>query len=220
MALITTSNISGATRSFVGPSQGGAVGDVWKVDLRGQFPDNVATSTTLLFRQNDSYPDEVNVAQQLIDDFTAFPAGPIQALLQITSDEFSYECAIVTNLSVANSLAETISLNGGTGDQVGEFIQSTVVVPVLYMDDTGFNRARKTMYIPGVAANQVTNSKLTEAAEQNVFGYITRLYNFGGPGAVNWSWMYGEVDGEFQRANNAHPDIFVGRLYSRDPSLC
>lgn len=220
MVLITNSNIGGETRAVSGSAQQGAVGDVWKLDLRGSFSDNVATSTTFLFRQNDSYDPNINVAQQLVDDFSADPGGPLQPLLFMCSSRVEYVCAIVTNLAIENSLAETFSLSGAEGQVPIEIMATIATTNIKYQDDTGNAGRLKTMYIPAPIQTFIVNGVLTDGQIGAGFNFIDQLYNFGGVGGVNWSWVYGLVDGNYERANGAFVDPFVGRLYSRNPSLC
>lgn len=196
-------------------------GDLWSIDMRGEMPGNVATTTRFVFRQGEDFGQDQNPAEDLLNAFFVAADSPFSKLKAMLATSFTAVCAVVTNLDDAKAFVQVFNIVDGSGDIIDVGVLSTyAVVRLKYADELGRLQARKSIYVPGIAKSQIADSRLTTTGEFRfkVFVDSLRLLN----GAVSpWHWSY-ETDPTKPQADarNGHSACFVSSLRSRRPSVC
>ena len=203
------------------PLQANAPGDIWSLDLRGSYSDNVATSTRFLYRQVATFADNVNVAAVLNARWIEDALAPITALLPLLDPSFAFKCAVIRNISTPKAFSSVFNITGATGTwPTAGYTSPAITVNLRYADVTGAKAARKVVYLPGFASDTFEDSKLGSAGGALLEIFIDRLYTLQDGGDDQFQWSHGLVDDVYQDAANGHPAIFIGRLKSRLATLC
>ena len=220
--MATSTNITPAAGSVSGANPVvNEVGDLWELTMIGQMPGNVATATTWNYRQASTFAANENPAQDLVDAFILSAGNPLFPLLAVCSDSFSYVCALARNISQPKSFTNTFTIDAAVGGVLtGEINSSQTVQRILFMDEAGNTRARKSIFIAGVDQSFIADSKMTAAGEAIFESAIDAMYSLQGAIGI-WSWQYTNDPEDADRpAANAHPACFISRLKSRTPALC
>lgn len=197
------------------------VGDLWELTLVGQMSGNVATASTWNYRQATSFSADQNPAQDLVNAFVEGVGTPLPVITSLQSDTFAFVCALARNLSQPKSFTNTFTIQDGAGGIVGgEINSSNTVQRIIIMDAAGQTRARKSIYLPGIDQQWISDSKLSAAGRGLLVAAIDAMYTL--TGAIGlWSWQYtSDPEDPDRPAANAFPACFISRLKSRTPALC
>lgn len=220
--MATFSNVTPAERSASGSqSVINNPDDLWLVQIKGTLPDSVSTSTGFVFRQVSSFSEAENPAADLMSAFFTEVNNPWDKLILVLSDKFTAACVTISNLSVPKSFTNTFTIQAGSGGVLlSEVNSSQSIHRIRYMDVDGNLKARRSIYIPGIANSFISDSKITGAGVTLLTDFINSLYTINGP-IGEWQWSYtSDPEKPQSDAANGHPAIFTGRLKSRRPSLC